>query len=35
MTLTVDQLQFILRGIVLSSVKYRKRYQRNAIISGK
>lgn len=35
MALSVDQLQFILRGIVLSSVKYRKRYQRSSIISGK
>jgi transposase len=34
MSLTIDQLQFILRGIVLSSVKYRKRYQRPVIIGG-
>ncbi len=35
MSITADQLQFILSGIVLSSVKYRKRYQRSTIISGK
>jgi transposase len=34
MVLTIDQLQFILRGIVLSSVKYRKRYQRTVVGSG-
>lgn len=31
LSLTSDQLQFMLKGIKLSSVKYRKRYQHKAL----
>lgn len=33
MEITTDQLNFILRGISLKSIKYRKRYQHSADVS--
>jgi transposase len=32
LTLTSDQLHFILKGITLSSIKYRKRYQHKSVV---
>jgi transposase len=32
MQLTADQLQFILNGISLKEIKYRKRYQHNSVV---
>ena len=34
MQLTADQLNFILQGIALAAVKYRKRYQQKAALSA-
>ena len=34
MQLTADQLNFMLQGIVLASVKYRKRYQHKTALSA-
>jgi len=34
MQLSVDQLHFILQGISLNAIRYRKRYQRSAVFSG-
>ena len=34
MQLTADQLNFMLQGIALASVKYRKRYQHKAVVSA-
>jgi transposase len=32
MQITSDQLQFILNGIALKEIKYRKRYQHNSVV---
>lgn len=34
MQLTCDQLNFILQGISLETIRYRKRYQRSGILRG-